>query len=167
MLEPEDADVVHRWHWDDEVNRWLDADYGESLGQLRTRFQDRPRNTFGKAVFGIETRAEGKLIGICDLRDATPETGRAEVDIYLGEKDHWGRGYGTDALRVLCGYGFDVMRLHLIALWVVAENERARASYRKVGFQEDGRHRQCFRARNGRYHDMVLMSLLEVELNRG
>jgi RimJ/RimL family protein N-acetyltransferase len=164
VIEPEDADVVWRWHWDDEVNQWLDADFGESLGQMRKRFEDRPRNTYDRAIFGIETIAEGKLIGITDLRDATPETGRAELDIYLGEKDHWNGGYGTDALRVLCRYGFNVMRLHLIALWVVAENERARACYRKVGFQEDGRHRECFRARDGKWHDMILMSLLEGEI---
>jgi RimJ/RimL family protein N-acetyltransferase len=166
-LEPEDADAIWRWHNDDEVTQWLDANYGESLAQLRKRTEDRERNSYAKAVFGIETLAEGKLIGVTDLRDATPETGRAELDIWIGAKDHWNGGYGTDALRTLCAYGFDVMRLHLIALWVVAENERARAAYRKVGFQEDGRHRECFRARDGRYHDMILMSLLEGELVRG
>ena len=165
-LEPEDTETIWRWHNDDEVTRWLDADYDESLDQMRRRVAERPRNSYQKAVFGIETLAEGKLIGLTDLRDAEPEVGRAELDIYLGEKDHWNGGYGTDAMRTLCGYGFDVMRLHLIALWVVVENEGARACYRKVGFQEDGRHRECFRDRDGRYHDMILMSLLEGDLVR-
>ncbi|TDP90481.1 GNAT family N-acetyltransferase [Labedaea rhizosphaerae] len=165
-LEPEDTETIWRWHNDDDVTRWLDADYDESLAQLRKRTEDRVRNSYAKAVFGVETLAEGKLIGITALRDATPEVGRAELDVYLGQKDFWNGGYGTDALRTLCAYGFDVMRLHLIALWVVAENEGARACYRKVGFQEDGRHRECFRARDGRYHDMILMSLLEGDLVR-
>ena len=166
-LEPEDADTIWRWHNDDEVTQWLDADYDESLAQIRKRTQDRVRNCYEKAVFGIETLAEGKLIGLTDLRDAAAEDGCAKLDVYLGEKDFWNGGYGTDALRTLCAYGFDVMRLHMIALWVVAENEPARACYRKVGFQEDGRHRECFRARDGRYHDMILMSLLEGDLIRG
>ena len=165
-LEPADTDAIWRWHNDDEVTRWLDADYDESLAQLRKRTEERARNSYDRVLLGVETLAEGKLIGLVNLRDATPEVGRAELDVYLGEKDFWNGGYGTDALRVLCAYGFDVMRLHLIALWVVAENEGARACYRKVGFQEDGRHRECFRARDGRYHDMILMSLLEGELVR-
>jgi RimJ/RimL family protein N-acetyltransferase len=165
-LEPEDIETIWRWHNDDEVTRWLDADYDESLAQIRKRTEDRVRNSYERAVFGVETLAEEKLIGLVCMRDATPEVGRAELDIYLGDRDFWNGGYGTDALRTLCAFGFDVMRLHLIALWVVVENEGARACYRKVGFQEDGRHRESFRARDGRYHDMILMSLLEGELVR-
>ncbi len=67
-------------------------------------------------------------------------------------------------MRLLCRYGFDVMRLHLIALWVVAENEAALHIYKKIGFQVDGRHREAFRGQDGRWHDEILMSLLEGEL---
>jgi RimJ/RimL family protein N-acetyltransferase len=97
------------------------------------------------------------------LSGAQPETGRADVDIYIGEKNCWGKGYGTDATRLICRYGFDQMRLHLIALWVAADNLAARAVYRKVGFHEDGCHREAFR-RDGKWHDMILMGLLEGEL---
>ena len=50
------------------------------------------------------------------LRDAEPETGCAELDIYLGEKEYWGRGYAADAMRTICRYGFEKMRLHKITL---------------------------------------------------
>jgi RimJ/RimL family protein N-acetyltransferase len=59
------------------------------------------------------------MLGVVDLRDAEPEQGRAEVDIYIGyigDKDHWDGGYGTETLRLMCRYGFTIMRLHLIAL---------------------------------------------------
>lgn len=121
-------------------------------------------NSYEYVLFGIGTLAEGKLIGVVTLRDATPEQGRAEIDIYIGEKDHWGGGYGTDAMRTICRYGFDMMRLHMIALWVVAENESALHVYKKIGFQVDGRHRQSFRGPDGQWHDEILMSLLEGEL---
>jgi RimJ/RimL family protein N-acetyltransferase len=38
-------------------------------------------------------------------------TPRPELDIYLGEKDYWGRGYATDAMRTICRYGFEKMGL--------------------------------------------------------
>jgi RimJ/RimL family protein N-acetyltransferase len=162
-VEPEDADTFWRWHNDPDVVRWLVADYPESRAQIRRRFAEREQNSHSKVVFGIETLAEGLLIGCAGLRDATPETARAEVDVYIGEKDHWGAGYGTDALRTLCRYGFEVMRLHSIALWVVAENKAAVHIYKKLGFRVDGRHRDAFRGA-GRWHDLLLMSLLEGEL---
>ncbi|MGC7100160.1 GNAT family N-acetyltransferase [Amycolatopsis lurida] len=81
----------------------------------------------------------------------------------LGEAEFRGGGYGTDAIRVLCRYGFDAMRLHGISLWVVAENTGACHVYRKLGFVEEGRQRERF-FRDGRWHDMILMSVLEGEL---
>jgi len=85
------------------------------------------------------------------------------LTVYLGEKEYWGRGYATDAVRTMCRYGFDKMRLHKITLTVVTENRAAHHIYRKVGFVEEGRLRQVFR-RDGQWYDMFTMGLLEGEL---
>lgn len=162
-LEPSDAEALWRWTNDPEVVRWMDNGYPESLAQLTARCQQRPRNTYDNVLLGIAPLAEERLIGIVRLGDAEPETGRAELDLYIGERDCWGRGYATDATQVICRYGFDKMRLHLVALWVVAENVAARRVYEKVGFVEEGRHRESFR-RAGQWHDLILMSLLEGDL---
>ncbi|GGS13976.1 MULTISPECIES: GNAT family N-acetyltransferase [Actinokineospora] len=162
-MEPEDADTVWRWHNDPEVVTWLTGIYPEPLAAIRKRWADRPANSFERTVFGIETIAEGRLIGVIVLRDATPETARAELDVYIGEKDCWDGGYGTEALRLMCRFGFEFMRLHAIELSVVDENERARHVYRKIGFVEEGKLREAFR-RNGKWHDVYVMSMLEGEL---
>ncbi|KDN17933.1 GNAT family N-acetyltransferase [Amycolatopsis rifamycinica] len=163
-LEPEDADKIYGWVHDPEVGRWMVNDYPRSRAQIRKRCEERPVNNYELVVLGIETKAEGELIGIVDLRDADPRVGNAELDIYIGDAEYRGGGYGTDAMRVMCRYGFDAMRLHMITLWVVAGNERARHVYRKVGFSEDGRHREAFVGEGGRRHDMILMSMLKGEL---
>lgn len=164
-LEPEDADLIYEWAHDPEVGRWMTNDHPRSRAQIRKRCEERPINTYELVVLGIETKAEGKLIGIIDLRDAQPEIGNAELDIYIGDAEYRnGGGYGTDALRTMCRYGFNSMRLHMITLWVVAENEIARHVYRKVGFSEDGRHREAFVGLDGERHDMILMSMLKGEL---
>lgn len=163
-VEPEDAETLWRWHNDPDVTRWLDFAYPEPLARIREKFTERPANGYARTVLMIETLDTGRAIGVTGLRDAEPETARAELDIYLGEKDTWGQGYGTDAVRAVCRLGFDAMRLHLIALWVVAENAPALRCYEKAGFRQDGRHREAFRDDEGRWHDMILMSLLEGEL---
>ena len=162
-LEPEDADKIHGWGNDPAVGRWMETGYPRSLAQYRKHAEERPVNSYELVVLGIE--ADGKLIGIVDLRDAEPEVGEAKLDIYIGDGEYRnGGGYGTEALRLMCRYGFDNMRLHQITLWVVAENEVARHVYRKIGFVEEGRHRQCFVGENGERHDMILMSMLKGEL---
>ncbi len=66
-------------------------------------------------------------------------------------------------MRTACRYGFERMRLHRITLTVVAENLAAQHIYRKIGFVDEGRLRDAFR-RDGRWHDMLTMGLLEGEL---
>ncbi|GAA2970989.1 GNAT family N-acetyltransferase [Actinokineospora diospyrosa] len=161
-LEPEDADAFWRWHHDPEAMRWMTTSYPESLAQLRKRFVDLPPNSYERCSFAITTTAESRLIGCVVLRDATPEVGRATLDIYLGEKDTWNKGYATEALRLLCRWAFNDMRLTAIELTVVADNDPARHLYRKLGFVEEGRRRESFR-RDGQLHDAIIMSLLARE----
>jgi RimJ/RimL family protein N-acetyltransferase len=162
-MEPSEAEDLWRWNHDPEVMRWMGDGYPDSLAQVRKRMEERPRNAYGDVVFGIEVLADGTLIGLVRLRDAEPETGGAELDIYLGEKEFWGRGYATDAMRTACRYGFQEMRLHKISLTVVTENHAAHHVYRKIGFVEEGRLREVFR-RDGQWYDMFTMGLLEGEL---
>ena len=162
-MEPSDADALWRWHQDPDVFRWMTDGYEQSLAQVRKRFDERPRNSYSDVLFGIEALLDGRLIGLVRLDGAEPETSCAELTVYLGEKEYWGRGYATDAVRTMCRYGFDKMRLHKITLTVVTENRAAHHIYRKVGFVEEGRLRQVFR-RDGQWYDMFTMGLLEGEL---
>lgn len=162
-VEPSDAEAVWRWNHDPDVMRWMSDGYAQPLAQVRKRLEERPPNAYGDLLLGIEAAAEERLVGVVRLRDAEPERGCAELDIYIGEKGCWGRGYATDALRTVCRYGFEKMRLHKISLDVVTENHAAHHIYRKVGFVEEGRLRQVFR-RDGQWYDMFLMGLLEGEL---
>ncbi|MEO3976193.1 GNAT family protein [Streptomyces sp. CAU 1734] len=161
-----DGAALWRWNHDPEVMRWMDDGYPQTEARVRASLAERPRNAHGDVLFGIETAGpEGTLIGLVRLHGATPETGCAELDIYLGEKEYWGRGYATDAMRTACRYGFDDMRLHKISLTVATENHAARRVYEKVGFVEEGRLRQVFR-RDGQWYDMFTMGLLADELRR-
>lgn len=160
---PQDAEALWRWNHDPEVMRWMGDGYPQQPGLTRKSLEERPRNTYGDLLFGIEVLETGQLVGLVALHGAEPETGCAELDIYLGEKESWGHGYATDALRTACRYGFDKMRLHRITLTVVTENEAAHHIYRKVGFVEEGTLRQSFR-RDGRWYDQFTMAMLEGEL---
>lgn len=162
-MEPSEAEALWRWNHDPDVMRWMGDGYAQSLAHVTKRMAERAPNTYGDVLYGVEVLSDAQLIGLVTLRDAEPETGIAELDIYLGEKEYWGRGYATDAMRTICRYGFEKMRLHKITLTVVAENQAAHRVYRKVGFVDEGRLRQAFR-RDGQWYDMFTMGLLEGEL---
>ena len=64
--------------------------------------------------------------------------GSAELGIFIGEADEWGKGYGTDAVNAIVDFGFGELRLERIWLNVWTENDRARRAYEKAGFVHEG-----------------------------
>jgi RimJ/RimL family protein N-acetyltransferase len=156
-----DLDRAHAWFNDYDVRRTLGRQYPFSRADVRTRMTDSPR--YGLAPFAIVRKEDGVLIGDVGLFAMTPENRAAHLGIQIGDKSCWDGGYGTDAMRTVCRFGFDHMNLHRIDLEVLPENERARHVYRKVGFREEGVLRDAM-FRRGRYLDIVLMSLLAGEL---
>lgn len=112
--------------------------------------------------FAIYTTDGDQLIGTCGFDEPDKRNHIAELGISIGEKSYWGHGYGTDAMRVLLRFGFAEMNLHKIELQVYSFNHRAIRSYEKLGFQTEVTHRQAA-YRDGQYHDILLMGLLQSE----
>ena len=108
----------------------------------------------------IHVRADDRLIGTLALSQLDSDNGSALFHITIGEKDAWGRGYGTDATRLMVDHAFTGLGLHRIALTVFAFNARAIRSYRSVGFVVEGRAREAI-WREGRWWDEISMSLLD------
>jgi RimJ/RimL family protein N-acetyltransferase len=65
-------------------------------------------------------------------------------------------------MELMIDYGFNKLNLHRIDLGVHEFNERGRKAYKKLGFVEEGRKRDGHYA-NGKYHDVILMSILKNE----
>jgi RimJ/RimL family protein N-acetyltransferase len=84
------------------------------------------------------------------------------LGITIGDKGYWGRGYGTDAIRLLLDYAFRLRNIRRIYLTVNSTNERAIGAYRRCGFVEEGRLRQHVWSA-GQYIDLVNMGILRGE----
>lgn len=112
--------------------------------------------------FAIRTLADDRLIGMCEFKDLRWASRHSFFWIGIGDPASRGKGYGPDATRVLLKYAFLELNLNCVGLEVMAYNAQAIASYRKVGFQEDGRVR-AYVYRDGNYYDMLYMSMLRDE----
>ena len=79
---------------------------------------------------------EGKHIGNCMYYDIDERRGDAELGIMIGDRDYWGRGYGSDAVRTMLDYIFTSTKLTKIYLHTLTWNDRALRSFTKAGFVE-------------------------------
>jgi len=118
----------------------------------------------GHATFTIYELRGLRPIGTTGLFDINHQHRRAEFGLRIGEKDCWGKGYGTEVTRLVLGYGFGALSLHHIFLRVVAYNRRGLRAYERAGFRVIGRRRQAHWL-GGQAHDIVFMDCLASEFS--
>ncbi len=112
--------------------------------------------------FAITTLEDGKYIGGCGVNSIDWKNSVAVVGIFIGDKDYWGKSYGTDAMKVFIKFIFEQMNINKIKLHTFSFNKRAIKSYEKCGFKIEGiLRKEVFR--DGEYHDDIVMGILRDE----
>jgi RimJ/RimL family protein N-acetyltransferase len=113
-------------------------------------------------IFGIRELSSGRLVGSCQLLGISATHRKAELQIRIGEGDARGKGYGTEAVRLLLDFAFDDLNLNRVELTVIKENEAALKTYLANGFVTEGTMRRAAFI-DGRYVDLVVMGALRDE----
>ena len=157
--------LYQRWYNDFEVMRFLDTMRPTSL-EAPEEWYARVSKKKNEAHFTIYAKAQLRPIGAAGLNGINHANRTAEFEIMIGEKDHWGKGYGTEVTKLMLDYGFTCLGLHNIFLWVNDANERGIGAYHRAGFRMAGRLRQCSRL-GGRAYDEILMDCLATEFKSG
>lgn len=161
-VDPErDSEIIARWSRDSQFWRLAHTEPAVPVlpKNVKRALEDRPIDLHS---FAIRTRMDDRLIGLIGLYTIFWPQREAFMGINIGEREYWGKGHGTDALRVLLRYAFDELNLYRISLSVLEGNGRAMRSYEKCGFKLEGRERQAW-AYDGRRWDEIYMGLLRGE----
>ena len=110
----------------------------------------------------------GELVGGAGLHPAGASPRKRHVmALGMQVQPAWqGQGVGTQLLRALCDYADNWLGLLRLELEVYADNHKAQALYRRLGFVEEGRHR-CDALRDGVYVDSLSMARLNPAPLRG
>jgi len=155
---PEHLPALVRILAEESVARWW-ADSSE-------RFRDgllRPDP--GETGFAIVLPSDRAVVGFIQAsEELEPDYRHAGIDLFVAT-DHQGRGLGPEAIRLLARWLIDVRGHHRLTIDPATANRRAIRAYEKVGFRPVGVMRRYERARDGSWHDGLLMDLLASELD--
>lgn len=162
---PANLAAFRRWYADPEIARL--ARYQDSPmrpEEIERFFTARVVGTDALAM-AVHEASSGRLIGTCAFSQLDGDNGSALFHITIGEADTWGKGYGTEATKLMMDHAFGTLGLHRVGLFVFEFNERAIRAYQRVGFVQEGRARQSIR-RDGRWWDELAMSMLDTDWQR-
>lgn len=133
-----------RWYGDEEIANLLRHD----LEPLRER---EANAYFSNIILPLSSRGHcwaihrndtGALIGTAAITDLSKVRHTCLYRIVIGEKDAWGKGFGTEATRLVAQEVFETLPVTRFRLEVFAHNERARRAYERVGFRQYDRYEE-------------------------
>jgi diamine N-acetyltransferase len=122
---------------------------------------DRP-GWYGFAIYELSSL---RPIGYTNVRDVDGAHRTAEFGILIGDGEHRGKGYGTEATQLMLDFAFTALNVHNVWLDTISLNVGAIKAYLKAGFKEIGRRREAFRI-GDRAFDVVWMDCLATEFAR-
>lgn len=138
---PRDSDLRRRVHWLNDPETYtlftgsiLAQPYQltEAMRWLKTMESD-----VTALLWSIET-TDHRHIGDIDLHDIDSTLKMARLTILIGDREYWGKGYGTDVIRTVLRYVFSELSLESVSLRVYDFNVRAIRCYEKCGFKRVG-----------------------------
>jgi len=151
-----------RWSRDSEFMRLLNGDairLNSVAANKKWLEKDLEDSSPGLYFFSARAIADDRVIGAILLDVASWKDRNGFVAISIGEREDWGKGFGTDLMKLLLHFAFTEVNLRRMTLTVFEYNPRAIRSYEKAGFQHEGRFRK-FLHREGRRWDMLFMGIL-------
>ncbi len=153
----------YRWMNDSEITRHLESRFHpNSLESLREYVSEKLRDQ-NNMFLAVILKDGDRHIGNIKLGPINWIHRLADVALLIGAKDCWGKGYGTEAIRLIVNFAFRELNLHKLTAGHYIANAGSGKAYAKNGFVVEGtrrRHRFC----DGVYVDTVLMGLLSDDI---
>ena len=133
------------WLNDPEVNKYLE-----------TRFQEQTIETIREYVRAMHAAADvlfpaiilkngGNHIGNIKLGPVIEEHRRGEISFFIGEKDYWGKGFATEAVRLLTDYALDKLGLNKVTAGCYSNNLGSQRVFEKLRYVIEGRFQRHYR----------------------
>ncbi len=146
-----DWDILLKWNNTSQVLYYVEGDdvTSRDLDEIQAIYR-----SISQAALCFIIESSGKPIGECWLQKMNlerilqkyPNTDCRRIDLMIGEMEFWGRGIGTEAIRLLTAFGFDQEHADYVFGCDVADyNLASQKAFQKAGYQLSKKNRTAAR----------------------
>jgi diamine N-acetyltransferase len=160
-VEQGDINMLLCWANDPEI-RGLTGEVRPSTFAGTIEYYERIQKSEDRIWLAIVSRETSQVIGETGLLRMFPAWRTTDWSVIIGEKSARGKGFGTEVAKLMLDYAFGYQNFHRVSIGVVGFNANALSFYEHIGFKREGIQRDGY-FYDHRYHDFVMMSLLEDE----
>jgi RimJ/RimL family protein N-acetyltransferase len=159
-LQKKDLSKMVLWNRDLEIQNYVDCTLPDNLIHLERWYCENIPDRHYK-IFAIET-TDGCLIGDMELDHICWSKRETELRIRIGEKEFWGKGFGSEAVSLVQNYIFNEKNFYRVYLRVYDFNQRAIRCYLKNGFRPVG----ILHRTEPDWKDIILMEIKAIQYQK-
>ena len=151
------------WLADPEVNRFLETRHSPQDERSITQFIETVGARDDEFLFGIFLRDSGRHIGNVKVGPIRSYHQLADVSLFVGARDCWGKGFAAEAIEALSRYAFAELGVRKLSASMYATNAGSKHAFLKAGYREEGVRRSHYRLREERC-DLIELGLVPADL---
>lgn len=159
------------WLSNHEISQYLETRWTDQSLETILDFVKSIRESSDSYIFAI--MYEGKHVGNIKIGPINFIHRYADISYFLGNATLFGKGIMTEAVNLICDFGFNILRLHKICAGAYKQNIGSQKVLLKNGFIQEGIKRCQYYAgfcndvdMGGGYDDAFLFGLLDTEFKK-
>ncbi len=152
------------WINDPDITEFLMASVPFTLADER-KWYENLSNRKDDISLAIVLKETHEIIGMTGIHDIKYRDGTATTGSFIGRKDLWSQGFGTEAKLILLEYAFNTLNLRKICSQVYDFNGRSKKHLENCGYKEEARRKQHI-FRSGKYCDEILLAVYRSDFER-
>lgn len=162
-LKSEDATQVYAdWMNDPDVNQYLETRHLLQTVESCISFIEKCNSDKTAYLFGVFIKETGQHIGNAKIGFISDIYKHGQLSLFIGEKEHWGKGYSSELVKAMTQYGFEVLDLHRIEAGCYEDNLASLRIFLKAGYTLEGFKRNHI-IQNDRYKGCFWLGILQHE----
>lgn len=152
------SDTYVDWMNDREVVQYTESRYRQHSSKNLHEFVCAINESEADLFLAIITNHDGKHIGNIKLGEINIIHQSANIGIIIGDKNSWGNGYATEAIKMLVDHAFESYGLHKLVAGMYDANKGSIKAFKRAGFKKEGKLKgHC--VLDGKHVDVVLLGL--------
>jgi RimJ/RimL family protein N-acetyltransferase len=148
------------WLNDREVTKFMESGRFPNTREAMKKYYHDTRLSGNDVMFAIIDTETDKHVGNIRLGPINWIARVAPFGIMIGDKEFWGRGYGTEAIKLVLDYAFNRLNLHKVTAGIVAIHKASIKAFEKAGLEIEGRVKSQF-CLDGKYYDSLYLGITE------
>lgn len=148
------------WLNDPVIAQFLESRFApQTLASVRS-FVEQQLADPAVLMLAIVEAKSGAHVGNIKIGPLSRHHGTADVGLLIGERAVWGRGYGTEAIRLATALGFERLGARKLTASCYSDNVGSATAFRRAGWADEGVRPAQFVGADGRVQDQIMFGIL-------